>query len=58
MKQSAYDAELLDGHPLDPDVLEHSLAQVAGVNRWLGVHRGLRRALVPLLTKAGEQIEG
>ena len=55
MKQRAYDAELLDGHPLDPDVLEHSLAQVAGVNRWLGGDRGLRRALAPLLTKAGEQ---
>lgn len=42
-------AELLDDEGHDPEELAHSLGQVAGVNRWLGGNRALRRHLRPFL---------
>lgn len=53
-----YDAEILDvgeldGAPLDPDVLAHSLGQVEAVDRWLGGERAFWRTLDPLLPSTG-----
>lgn len=41
--------ELLDAPRHEPDELRRSLDQVAGVNRWLGGTRALKRHLRPLL---------
>ena len=51
--QRAYDLEILDGPEHDPSELEHSLAQVADVNRFLGGDSSLRGALAPLLALPG-----
>ncbi len=52
--QRAYDLEILDQPIHDPAELEHSLAQVAAVNRYLGGDWALRRALAPFLADRGE----
>ena len=50
----AYEREILDAAIHDRDELEHSLAQVAAGNRFLGGDRALRRALAPLAAETGE----
>ena len=47
------DEGLLNGEPLDPQVLAASLAQVEAVDRWLGGERALRRHLDRLLPTSG-----
>lgn len=49
MRARSLEPELLDAPLQDPAELEHSLRQVAQVNRWLGGGRALRRHLDPLV---------
>lgn len=49
MRERSLRTELLDEPIQDRAELEHSLDQVADVNRWLGGSRALRRHLAPLV---------
>ena len=50
----SYEREILDAAVHDQDELEHSLGQVADVNRFLGGDRALRSALAALAAETGE----
>jgi len=49
--------ERLDEPLHEPEVLRASLAQVAGVNRWLGGRRALRLALAPYLDRGSRVLD-
>jgi ubiquinone/menaquinone biosynthesis C-methylase UbiE len=55
LAQRAHELEHLDRPALDPEQLDHALAQVYDVNRGLGGDRALRQALRPLLSETAEQ---